>query len=220
MINPQDTYSYMKIRIPQRETFLYISQGAFYGIVVCGIKSSRIWFGPLPVKICQFQHWASHVMIWYCILSLFFISMAKFMYICVWKHMRGMKDDLIVTILVRTAVFISVWVSTTGSNWIKPSGTSDGMCTGIFNSYHNIMNQEISPDKLPKPYSPIFWSLIVSILFLMAAVKIGRYQRNSFDNEKLTIIQRPKDLESMLLNFAVLTLLSINTLGYSLYMKK
>ena len=141
------------------------------------------------------------------------------MYICVWKHMRGMKDDLIVTILVRTFVIISVWVSTTTS-WIKPSGTSDGMCTGIFNKYRDIMNQEISPEKIPKPYLPIFGSLIVSILFLMAAVKIGRYQRNSFDNEKPTIIQRPKDLESMLLNFAVLILLLINTIGYSLYMKK
>lgn len=94
------------------------------------------------------------------------------------------------------------------------------MCTGIFNKYRDIMNQEISPEKIPKPYLPIFWSLIVSILFLMAAVKIGRYQRNSFDNEKPTIIQRPKDLESMLLNFAVLILLLINTIGYSLYMKK
>ena len=133
--------------------------------------------------------------------------------------MRGMKDDLIVTILVRTFVIIGVWVSTTTS-WIKPSGTSDGMCTGIFNNYHDIMNQEISPEKIPKPYLPIFGSLIVSIWFLMAAVKIGRYQRNSYDDEKPTIIQRPKDLESMLLNFAVLILLLINTLGYTLYMKK
>ena len=132
--------------------------------------------------------------------------------------MRGMKDDLIVAILVRIAVFIGVWVSSTTS-WMKPSGTSDGMCTGIFNNYHDIMNQEISPDKLPKPYLPIFWSLIVSILFLMAAVKIGRHQRKYFD-EKPTIIQRPKDLESMLLFFVVLILLLINTLGYSLYMKK
>ena len=141
------------------------------------------------------------------------------MYICVWKHMRGMRDDLIVTILVRTAVIIGVWVSTTTS-WIKPSGTSDGMCTGIFNNYHDIMNQEMSPDKLPKPFLPIFGALIVSILFLMAAVKIGRYQRKYFDNEKPTIIQRPKDLESMLLNFAVLILLLINTLGHTLYTKK
>ena len=120
--------------------------------------------------------------------------------------MRDMNDDLIVTITVRTAVFISVWVSTTGFS-------------GIFNDHHILTNSKISPDKLPKPYLPIFWSLIVSILFLMAAVKIGRYQRKYFD-EKPTIIQRPKDLESMLLFFVVLILLLINTLGYSLYMKK
>ena len=198
---------------------IYILQGALYGIIVCGIKSSRVWFGPLPVKICQFQHWAGHVMIWYCLLTLFFVSLAKFMYICVWKHMRDMNDDLIVTILVRTAVFFSVWVPTIGFNH-KNGAKGQEMCIGIFNDHNQIMNQEISYDELPKPYSPIFWSLIVAILFLMAAVKIGRHQRNSFDNENLTIIQRPKDLESMLLNFALLILLSINVFGYSLYMKK
>ena len=108
---------------------------------------------------------------------------------------------------------------TTGFNYRKGTKGQE-MCTGIFDDHDQIMNQEISYDKLPKPYSPIFWSLIVAILFLMAAVKSGRHLRNSFDNENLTIIQRPKDLESMLLNFALLTLLSINVLVLEMYMKK
>ena len=75
---------------------------------------------------------------------------------------------------------------------------------------------EIVPSKLPQPYSPIFWALSVSILFLMISVKIGR-QRNSFNDVNLKILHRPKDLESMLLNFACLILLVINVGGYNVY---
>ena len=105
--------------------------------------------------------------------TLFFVSLAKFMYICVWKHMRDMNDDLIVIILVRTSVFISIWVSTTGFNHRKGAKVH-ALCTGIFNDHDQIMNSEIRSDKLPQPYNPIFWSLSVTILFLMAAVTIGR----------------------------------------------
>ena len=200
------------LRFPPRETYLYALQGAFYGIVICGIKSSRIWFGPLPLKICQFQHWASQIMIWYFLLTLFFIYLAKFMYICVWKHMRDTNDDLIVMISVRTAVFISVWVSTTGFS-DKMGGSIDAMCTGIFNDHNQIMDSEISPGKSPAPYSFIFWSLSGLTLSFMASITITR-KRN---NESMTILKRPKDLESMMLNFALLILILINAIGYNLY---
>ena len=130
--------------------------------------------------------------------------------------MRDMNDDLIVTILVRTAVFISIWVSTTGFSG-KTGSVSDAMCIGVFNDYDILMNSKISPEKLPQPYAWIFWSLSVAILFFMASAKIGRHQRNK---ETLTIIKRPKDLESMLLNFALLILLSINGFGYNFIMRE
>ena len=82
------------------------------------------------------------------------------------------------------------------------------------------MNSKISPDKLPQPYAWMFWSLLVGNLFFMASAKIGRLQRSSLDDDTLTIIKRPKDLESMLLNFALIILLSINGLGYNLIMRK
>ena len=133
--------------------------------------------------------------------------------------MRNMNDNLIVTILVRTAVLISIWVCTTGFSG-KTGGTSDAMCTGIFDDHNILLNSKISPDKLPQPYAWIFWSLALANLFFMASATIGRHQRNSLDDDTLTIIKRPKDLESMLLNFALLILLSINGLGYNLIMRK
>ena len=154
-------------------------------------------------------------MIWYLLLTLFFVSLAKFMYICVWKHMRDMNDDLIVTILVRTSVFISIWVSATGFNHRK-GAKAHALCTGIFNDHEQIMNPIITPDNLPQPYNPIFCSLMITILFLMAAVTMGR-RVNSLDDDSMSILRRPKDLESMLLNFALTILIFTMMFGYNLY---
>ena len=53
--------------------------------------------------------------------------------------MRDMNDDLIVKIIVRVALFVSVWVSTTGF-WNRKIeiATSAAMCTGIFNDHDQI----------------------------------------------------------------------------------
>ena len=188
-----------------------------YGLVVGGIRGARIWFGPLTSEICYFQVWATNVMVWYCVLTIFFMSFFKFLYICVWKHMREMNDDLLVTFIIRLSIFISIWVPTTGF-----VTTGDSFCTGIFYNYNQIMDSQISPKKLPQPYSPLFWSLCITNLFFMVSVKIRR-QRISLDDVDNTVkigVQRPKDLESMLLNFTLMILLIINMLGFYLFWRK
>ena len=132
--------------------------------------------------------------------------------------MRDMNDDLIVTILVRTAVLISVWVSITGFNHRK-GAKAHAICTGIFDDHDQIMNSIITPDNLPQPYNPIFWSLIITTLFLMAAVTMGR-RKNSFDNDSMRILKRPKDLESMLLNFTLTILIFTMMCGYNLFWRR
>ena len=205
----------------KKKKYFCIPQGALYGIVVEGITSIRIWFGPLPFVVCHFQTGVKQFCAWYLLLTMFLISLAKFMYICVWKHMRDMNDDLIVTFLVRIAVFISVWVPTTRfSSFHSSKGQSSAvsMCTGIFNDHEQIMNSGFRSDKLPQPFNPLFWSLCVTNLCLMTAVKLGR-QRSSHDDNQSTkkFIRRPKDLESMLLNFALIILFLINMFGYNFY---
>ena len=192
-----------------------------YGIVVGGIRTIRILFGPLPYEICLLQGRATEFLIWYCLLTIFFTSFFKFMYICVWKHMRDMNDDLIVTFIIRLAIFISIWVPATGFENRKEN-SRERFCTGIFNHQTQIMNSEISPEKLPKPYFPLFGSLMITNLFFMVAVKIGsqKISLDSFDDNITIGTQRPKDLESMLLNFTVMILLTVNMFGYLLFWKK
>jgi hypothetical protein len=128
-----------------------------------------------------------------------------------------MDDDLIVTFIVRVAVFISVWVATTGFHNRKGAST-EALCTGIFNDHDQIMNPELTPDKLPQPYNPLLKWMAVAILFFMASVTYRR-KKNSFSDDNKAFLRRPKDLESTLLNFAVLILLLINVIGYNLYIR-
>ena len=132
--------------------------------------------------------------------------------------MRDMNDDLIVTITVRISISFGILVSITGHSK-EEYATSAAMCTGTFNDHNQIMDSEISSGKLPAPYGFILWSLSVVILFFMAAVTITR-KKNDPTNHTKTIIQRPKDLESMLLNFALLILLLINVIGYRIYWRQ
>ena len=150
------------------------------------------------------------------------MSLFKFLYICVWKYMRDMNDDLLVTFIVRTAIFISVWVPTTGFSTRKGS-SAEAFCTGIFTDQDQIMNSRISPEKLPMPYFPLSLSFLITTLFFMVSVKIQRLKisRDEKKDDNVTIgVQRPMDLESMLLNFTILTLLVINGLGWELFWKK
>ena len=137
--------------------------------------------------------------------------------------MRDMNDNLIVTFIVRISVFISIWVSTTGISQKKGISSTQAICTGVFNDHDDIMDSKLTPEKSPQPYKPLLISMAVAILFFMVSVTYRR-KKNPFGNETNAIIhplaiQRPKDLDSTLLNFAVLILLLINVIGYNLYFR-
>ena len=76
-------------------------QGAVYAIIVLGIQNCRVLFGPLPFEVCFFQLWVVSAMVWFALLVLFLIYFLKFMFVCIWKRMRDMNDDLIVKIFFR-----------------------------------------------------------------------------------------------------------------------
>ena len=157
---------------------------------------------------------------------LFFITFIKFMFICVWKRMRDMNDDLIVRVIANWTLFISIWVPTTGfSN--KKGSPHENYCTGTYNDHSRIMNSERAPETLPQPYSPIFWLPWTSILIFMVAILIERH-KNYVELTKSHIpiikisspIQRPEDFENMLLNFTLLILIAVNLMGYYFHWMK
>ena len=84
-------------------------QGAVYAIVVLGIQNCRVLFGPLPFEVCFFQLWVVSAMVWFALLVLILIYSLKFMFICIWKRMRDMNDNLIVRIFFRYMKKLLFW---------------------------------------------------------------------------------------------------------------
>ena len=88
-------------------------QCSIYGIVICGLNSSLVWFGytQIPFSIFVLRKLIVRIIVWYLLLLQFLICLAKFLFICVWKHMKQMNDDLITQICIVWVTFISIWIS-------------------------------------------------------------------------------------------------------------
>ena len=43
----------------------FILQGAFYAVVVCGIRNLRVIIGPLPLPVCQLIIVSTRMVLWY-----------------------------------------------------------------------------------------------------------------------------------------------------------
>jgi hypothetical protein len=150
------------------------------------------------------------------------------MFICIWKRMREMNDNLIATIVHTWALFISIWLQTTFTVLFNKHVHVyvDGMlnveqefCSGTFNDHEQMVNLQISPDKLTQMDNAIARNFnigtllyCISMIFLMVAIQIRRYKTMAVAHSPIHTIgvEKPKDLESMLLNFNLLILIVIN----------
>ena len=93
-------------------TISYLQCG-IYGILICGLNSGLVWFGynQIPFSIFVLRKLIARIIVWYLLLLQFLICLAKFLFICVWKHMKQMNDDLITQICIVWVTFISIWIS-------------------------------------------------------------------------------------------------------------
>ena len=75
---------------------------------MCGIRNLRVWYGPLPEMLCMVHVKMTQMMYTglFCLVA--YITIAKFTFICVWKSMRVMNDDLLVRIIITQIGFICI----------------------------------------------------------------------------------------------------------------
>ena len=164
---------------------------------------------------------------WYIVLILLSVCFLKFMFICIWKRMRNMNDKLIARMILRWAIFISIWLPLTA-----PVNTTNSFgnkfCNGIYNDHDQIMNYETPNDKLPLPYAPLLILIYISMIILTITVYGYRlWFRQSkksaveslVSNSPTYCVQRPKDMDSMLLNFSLVILIAINSIGSLIWRK-
>ena len=113
---------------------------------------------------------------WYIVLIMFSICFVKFMFICIWKRMRDMNDNLIASIILRWAIFISIWLSLTAPvNTSTTSSYANKFCTGIYNDHDQIMNFKIPNERLSLTYAPLLVMICISMIILMVFFRRGKY---------------------------------------------
>ena len=95
--------------------FFFKFQAAFYALFVCGIRNLRVWCGPLPVALCQIHSLLSKMTITFSMLIVVIMTLAKFMFICVWKSMRQMNENLLARIALFQAFLLSILYSVSKS---------------------------------------------------------------------------------------------------------
>ena len=62
------------------------------------------------------------MLLWYAVLIILMITMTKFMFICIWKRMPTMNDDLLARIALIEAFFTSLFVGLTAP-YVKMGNT-------------------------------------------------------------------------------------------------
>ena len=87
--------------------YLYF-QGAFYAIVIYGLNVIRVCYGPLPILLCNIAGFLKGCCNLFAAITVVTNTFIRFMFVCIWKRMRQMDDNLIVGIATIQAIVLSL----------------------------------------------------------------------------------------------------------------
>ena len=95
-------------------------QGIFYAIVICGLRVLRVSYGPLPIFLCNIAGFLNGCAILFAAITVTMYTFTRFMFVCIWKRMRQMDDNLIVRIASIQAIFLSLLFQ--AATWFQLQG--------------------------------------------------------------------------------------------------
>ena len=76
-----------------------------------GLSVLRVCYGPLPKLFCNIYLFLNGFSILFATITVAMYTFARFMFVCVWKRMRQMDDNLIVRIATIQAIVMSLLFS-------------------------------------------------------------------------------------------------------------
>ena len=100
-------------------------QGIFYAIVIHGLAVLRACYGPLPLFLCNMAVFLDSWEILFSAITVAMYTFTRFMFVCVWKRMRQMDDNLIVGIATIQAIVMSLLF--TAVTWLQINGQRTGI---------------------------------------------------------------------------------------------
>ena len=92
-------------------------QGIFYAIVIYGLTVLRVCYGSLPVFLCNVAGFLKGCAIIFGAIIIAMYTFTRFMFVCIWKRMRQIDDNLIVTIATIQALFMSLLIQ--AATWLQ-----------------------------------------------------------------------------------------------------
>ena len=113
-------------------------QGIFYAIVIYGLTVLRVCYGSLPVFLCNIAGFLKGCAIMFGAIIIATYTFTRFMFVCIWKRMRQMDDNLIVRIATIQAIFMSLlftvatWLQLQGQRFRSPVSSFYFLGTSLF----------------------------------------------------------------------------------------
>jgi hypothetical protein len=92
-------------------------QGIFYVIVVHGLSVLSVCYGILPTFLCNIAGFLNGFAILFNVITIVMYTFTRFMFVCIWKRMRQMDDNLIVRIATIQAIVLSLLF--TAATWLQ-----------------------------------------------------------------------------------------------------
>ena len=76
--------------------------------MIHGISVLRVYYGPLPLSFCYASPFLNGFAILFVAITVTMYTFTRFMFVCIWKRIRQMDDNLIVRIATIEAIVMSL----------------------------------------------------------------------------------------------------------------
>ena len=85
--------------------------------MISGLRVLRVCYGPFPIFLCNITGFFNAFALLFSVLTVVMITFTRFMFVCIWKRMRQMDDNLIVRIATIQATIMSLFFN--GATWLQ-----------------------------------------------------------------------------------------------------
>ena len=85
--------------------------------MIYGLTVLRVCYGSLPVFLCNIAGFLKGCAVMFGVIIIATYTFTRFMFVCIWKRMRLMDDNLIVTIATTQAIFMSLLIN--AATWLQ-----------------------------------------------------------------------------------------------------
>ena len=85
--------------------------------MIYGLTVLRACYGPLPIFLCNILGYLNGFALLFVAITVVMYTITRFMFVCIWKRMRQMDDNLIARIATIQAIFMCLLIQ--AATWLQ-----------------------------------------------------------------------------------------------------